>query len=228
MNILEKTVVAYIRVSTASQGASGLGVEAQREAIVRFAEAEGLTIAAEFVEVETGKGSDALDRRPQLAAALAAARKAKGAVCVAKLDRLSRDVAFIAGLMAQRVPFIVADLGADADPFILHLYAALAEKERALISSRPKAALAAAKARGVKLGNPNLADVRQAGTLKSAAANKASADAFAASVLPIIHPLSVQGLSLRAIAADLNARGVATARGGAWSASSVNAILRRG
>ena len=111
-----------------------------------IAEAEGITIIAEFVEAETGKGADALDRRPQLAAALAAARSAKCSVLVSKLDRLSRDVAFVSGLMAQRVPFIVAELGRDADPFMLHLYAALAEKERRLISERTKAALAAKKA----------------------------------------------------------------------------------
>ena len=130
------SAVAYYRVSTQRQGRSGLGIEAQRAAVARFAEAEGITILQEFTEVETGKGADALDRRPQLAAALASARQAKCPVVVAKLDRLSRDVAFIAGLMAQRVPFIVAELGADADPFMLHLYAALAEKERRLISER--------------------------------------------------------------------------------------------
>src|SRR6478752_6413432 len=121
-----RQLVSYIRVSTGKQGRSGLGIEAQRTAIARFAEAEGCEIAAEFVEVETGKGADALGCRPELAAALTAARKAKGAVVVAKLCRLSRDVAFISGLMAQRVPFIVAELGADADPFMLHIYAALA------------------------------------------------------------------------------------------------------
>ncbi len=121
-----------------------------REAV---AEAEGMTLLPEHVEVETGKGSDALDRRPQLAAALAAARSAKCPVLVAKLDRLSRDVAFISGLMAQRVPFIVAELGADADPFMLHLYAALAEKERRLIAERTRAALAVKKAAGARLGN---------------------------------------------------------------------------
>ena len=118
-----------------------------------LAEAEGLSIVAEFTEAETGRGADALDRRPQLAAALAAARAKKCAVLVAKLDRLSRDVAFISGLMAQRVPFIVAELGADADPFMLHLYAALAEKERRLIAERTRAALAAKKAAGAILGN---------------------------------------------------------------------------
>ena len=145
-------IVAYYRVSTAKQGSSGLGLEAQREAVTRFAEAEGLEIVAEHVEVETGKGADALERRPVLAAALAQAKTTGASVAVAKLCRLSRDVAFIASLMAQRVPFVVAELGADADPFMLHLYAALAEKERALIAERTRAALAAAKARGQKLG----------------------------------------------------------------------------
>ena len=114
-----------------------------------------------FVEVETGKGSDALERRPQLAAALAEARRKRCSIGVAKLDRLSRDVHFISGLMAHRVPFVVAELGADVDPFILHLFAALAEKERAMISTRTKAALKAAKARGVKLGGPKLAQARK-------------------------------------------------------------------
>src|SRR3954447_10501889 len=152
-------VVAYLRVSTQRQQRSGLGIEAQRATIVRFAEAEGLTIIAEYVEAESGKGADALDLRPQLAAALAAAKKAKCSVVVSKLDRLSRDVAFVSGLMAQRVPFMVAELGREADPFMLHLYAALAEKERRLIGDRTKAALAAKKAAGAILGNRyNLAE----------------------------------------------------------------------
>ena len=113
-----KSAVAYYRVSTQRQGRSGLGLEAQRTAVTRFSEAEGITLLSEFPEVETGKGADVLDRRPQLAVALATARQAKCPVLVAKLDRLSRDVAFIAGLMAQRVPFIVAELGADADPLM--------------------------------------------------------------------------------------------------------------
>ena len=143
-----KSAVAYYRVSTQRQGRSGLGLDAQRTAVARFAESEGITLLAEFTEVETGKGADALDRRPQLAAALATARQAKCPVLVAKLDRLSRDVAFIAGLMAQRVPFIVAELGADADPFMLHLYAALAEKERRQISDRTRTALTVANCKG--------------------------------------------------------------------------------
>ena len=145
--------VAYLRVSTQQQQRSGLGIEAQRAAIERFAAAESLTIIEEYAEFETGKGADALDRRPQLAAALAAARKAKCSIVVSKLDRLSRDVAFVSGLMAQRVPFIVAELGRDADPFMLHLYAALAEKERRLISERTTAALQAKRASVAKLGN---------------------------------------------------------------------------
>src|SRR5712671_5824360 len=158
-----ETTIVYFRVSTKHQQRSGLGIEAQRAAVKRFAEAEGMQIAAEYVDIETGKGADALDRRPQLAAALAAAKRAKCSVLVSKLDRLSRDVAFIAGLMVQRVPFIVAELGRDADPFILHLYAALAEKERRLISERTKAALAAKKAQGATLGNR--ASIGQAGEI---------------------------------------------------------------
>ena len=147
-----QSLVGYIRVSTSKQGRSGLGIEPQREALARFAHAEDFEIVREFVEVETGKGSDALDRRPQLKAALADARRRKCAVAVAKLDRLSRDVHFISGLMAHRVPAAVTELGPDVDPFILHLFAALAEKERAMISARTKAAHAAAKERGVQLG----------------------------------------------------------------------------
>ena len=134
-------IVAYYRVSTAEQGKSGLGLEAQRRAVASFAAQEGFTVIAEFTEVETGKGADALDRRPQLKAALEKAKKAKCEVVVAKLDRLSRDVAFIAGLMSQKVPFIVAALGRDVDPFTLHIYAALAEQERRMISQRTNAGL---------------------------------------------------------------------------------------
>jgi hypothetical protein len=146
--------IAYYRVSTARQGRSGLGIEAQRSAVARFAEAEGFTITPEFIEVETGKGADALDRRPELAAALATGRAKRCPVIVAKLDRLSRDVAFVASLMAQRVPFIVAELGVDADPFMLHLYAALAEKERRLIAERTRSALAGEEGWRSSAGEP--------------------------------------------------------------------------
>src|SRR3954469_4073437 len=220
-----KSVISYIRVSTQQQGHSGLGIEAPRAAIVRFAETEGYTIAAEHVEVETGKGSDALDRRPELAAALAAARKARCPVIVAKLDRLSRDVAFISGLMAQRVPFIVAELGADADPFMLHLYAALAEKERSLISQRTRAALAAKKVAGARLGNPtNLSEA----SILGAVANAAQADRHAANIAPIGREIQAAGgKTLREIADALNARGIRTARGGSWYASTVRNLLAR-
>ena len=223
-----KAIVSYLRVSTSGQGKSGLGLEAQREAVARFAETEGAAIVAEFVEVETGKGADALDRRPQLAGALATARRHKCAVVVAKLDRLSRDVAFIAGLMAQRVPFISVELGTDCDPFLLHLYAALAEKERALISGRTKAALAAAKARGVKLGGDRGYRITKAAGEAGHAAVKALAADRAADVAPVIAELRATGANtLRAIAEGLNARGITTPRGGSWSAVQVQRVMAR-
>jgi hypothetical protein len=120
MQFVMERAIAYLRVSTQRQQRSGLGIEAQRATIARFAETEGMTILAEYVEAETGKGGDALDRRPQLAAAPAAARTAKCSVLVSKLDRLSRDVAFVSGLMAQRVPFIVAELGRDAEGKVVY------------------------------------------------------------------------------------------------------------
>ena len=219
-----KPLVSYIRVSTSQQGRSGLGIEAQREALARFADAEGFEIVAEFVEVETGKGSDALDRRPQLSAALARARSVHCPVAVAKLDRLSRDVHFISGLMAHRVAFVVAELGADVDPFVLHLYAALADKERALIAGRTRAALAAAKARGVKLGNPNIEHARE----RAIAVIKGEAERAAGNVLPIINEVRRAGAtSLRQIAEALNSRGISTPRGGVWHATSVRNVLAR-
>ncbi len=220
----QKPIVAYYRVSTAHQGRSGLGLEGQRQALCQFAKTEGFEVATEFVEIETGKGSDALDRRPQLAAALAEARRQRCPVAVAKLDRLSRDVHFISGLMAHRVPFLVAELGPDVDPFILHLFAALAEKERSMISTRTKAALAAAKARGVKLGSPKLAKARKSATR----ALGEMAERHAANVIPVIREIQRVGAeSLRDIADALNARGVATPRGGRWHATSVRNALAR-
>jgi DNA invertase Pin-like site-specific DNA recombinase len=209
-----KSAVAYIRVSSHKQGKSGLGLEAQEAAIARFAAAEGYHITRTFVEVETGKGADALDRRPQLAAALATAKGITAPVIVAKLDRLSRDVAFIAGLMVQQVPFIVCDLGANCDPFMLHIYAALAEQERRMISSRTKVALQAAKDRGVKLGSPTTAAI-----LSDRSA------AFAETLREVVTPL--RGLSSHKIAAVLNDRGVKSSTGGAWSNKTVLRLLDR-
>ena len=144
---------------------------------------------------------------------------------VAKLDRLSRDVHFIAGLMASRVPFLVAELGADVDPFMLHIYAALAEKERRMISERTCAALAARKRQGAQLGNPS--NLTEAG-MKGAATTAEGAHRFAKNMLPIIQQVQASSVtSLRGIAAVLNARGVRTARGGRWAATQVEAILRR-
>jgi DNA invertase Pin-like site-specific DNA recombinase len=203
-----REIISYLRVSTGRQARSGLGLEAQRAAVARFAGAEGFKLSAEFLEVESGKGADALDHRPKLAEALAEAKRRRCPVLVAKLDRLSRDVAFIAGLMAKRVPFIVAELGNDVDPFMLHIYAALAEKERRLISARTKAALAAAKARGVKLGNTALAE-----------RNRAAALERAATLRPFL--AEWRGRPLRAIAAELNARSWPTPSGKPWSSVSV-------
>jgi DNA invertase Pin-like site-specific DNA recombinase len=219
-------VVAYYRVSTERQGRSGLGLEAQRALVERFAQAEGATITETFVEVETGAGSDA-DRsmRPELDKAVAAARRAGCSVVVAKLDRLSRDVHFISGLMVQGVPFIVAELGAETDPFVLHLYAALAEKERRLIAERTKAALAERKRQGMRLGNrTNLPEA----SAKGNAAQRAQADQFAANVLPVIESVRAAGVTtLKGIAAALNARGIRTARGGQWYAATVKNLLER-
>lgn len=215
--------VSYIRVSTARQGKSGLGLDAQRAAIAAFAQAEGIELVGEHVEIETGKGADALERRPALAAALADAKRNNCPVVVAKLDRLSRDVSFVASLMSRKTPFVVAELGADASPFMLHIYAAVAELERAAIAQRTKEALAAAKARGVTLGNPNLAEARE----KATEARVAKADTFAQNVLPIIREIQSTGASMRKIAQALNARGIATARGGTWAATQVSDILKR-
>lgn len=226
MNPDLKPAVAYIRVSTERQGRSGLGLDAQRDAIERFAAAEGFQIVATFTEVETAKGADALDRRPELRAALAAAKRVKAPVLVAKLDRLSRNVAFIATLMGQRVPFIVAALGADADPFMLHVYAALAEKERSMISERTRDALARKKAAGERLGNLN--------SLPTAAANgrakqRSEADRHAVEVvLPHVDAIRRAGITtLAGIVAELNRRGVATPRGGAWHINSLRRALAR-
>ena len=210
-----QSMVAYLRVSTQKQGASGLGLEAQNQAIRRFAEAEGRRVVETFTEIETGKGADALERRPQLAAAIRAARKAKCPVVVSKLDRLSRDVHFISGLMRERVPFIVTELGADTDPFMLHIYAALAEKERRLISERTKASLAAAKARGVKLGGANA---------QSELAAK-EAQERAEELRPLF--IELAGMSARKAAEELNRRNIATPAGGKWHAATVLRVRER-
>lgn len=226
---MNRTAVAYFRVSTKRQGRSGLGLEAQREAVARFAAQEGLEVIAEFTEIETGKGSDALEQRPQLAAAIEKAQRLGAAVMVAKLDRLSRDVHFISGLMRSRVQFVVTELGADADPFMLHLYAALAEKERTLIAQRTKDALAAAKARGVKLGNPKGAEhLKGRGNREAVETITQGAQDRAMMLAGILEDLRTQGItSANGMAKALNQQGIATARGGQWTARSVLNVLER-
>jgi len=153
-----------------------------------------------------------------------AGQKANAPIAVAKLDRLSRDVHFISGLTVHRIPFIVAELGADIDPFMLHIYAALAQKERALISERTKAALRAAKAQGTVLGNPRLSEAAARGT----AAGKSRADQFAANLPPLVREIQKAGASsLNAIADALNKRGIWTARGKEWTQVQVGLVLRR-
>lgn len=223
---MTKSAVSYLRVSTGAQGKSGLGIEAQREAITRFCAANETEVLSEHVEVETGKGSNALDQRPVLRAALAIARDLKVPVIVAKLDRLSRDVHFISGLMTQRVPFIVADLGPDVDPFMLHIYAAFAERERKVISERTKAALARAKARGVKIGNPHLdkareiaAFMKRTSSLEAAEKLRPQFEAAIVACEPLVNYVR--------IAAQLNRRGVTTSAGSAWHDTNVARVMRR-
>jgi DNA invertase Pin-like site-specific DNA recombinase len=214
--------VMYRRVSTSEQGKSGLGLEGQAEAIARFCETEGFEVITEFQDVASGKLP--IEGRPGLAAALEKARKFKCPVIVSKLDRLSRDVAFISGLMVRGVPFIVAELGADADPFMLHLYAALSEKERKLISQRTRDALAGKKRQepSHKFGNrSNLAEAQA----KGRAANVASSFAFAQRTLPTIQKLMAGGMSMNAVAAHLNTMNSPTMRGGRWTAKAVSRVI---
>ena len=216
MNTQSRKLVVYLRVSTTRQGASGLGVEAQRAAVHAHAAAGGHAIVAEYVEVESGKRAD----RPQLAAALAACRLHRAILVIAKLDRLSRNVGFIAGIMDSRVDFVACD-SPMASRLTLHILAAMAEHEAATISSRTKAALAAAKARGVRLGNPNGAAALRAGCREAAAASAAArretAMARVSAMRPILTQLWADGfLTPCAAARELNQRGVPAPGGGIW------------
>jgi DNA invertase Pin-like site-specific DNA recombinase len=218
-------IISYLRVSTARQGASGLGLEAQRAAVQAFAVTGGHRIVAEYLEVESGKKAD----RPQIAAALAACRLHRATLVIAKLDRLARNVAFIANLMDGGVDFIACDMP-HANRLTLHLLAAIAEHEREMISQRTKAALAAAKARGVKLGNPNGAAALLAGckeaAKRSAAKRTAVAKAERAAIQPLLEQLIAHGLSSsRDLARELNTSGVPSPAGGAWYPQQVQRIL---
>lgn len=219
-------VVAYYRVSTAKQGQSGLGLAAQREAVLALCQSRGWEVIAERIEVESGKTAD----RPELAAALHQAKVTGATLVVAKLDRLSRSVAFLSALQDSGAKFIAADMP-EANELTVHIMAAVAQAERQAISKRTKEALRAAKAAGRKLGNPNgAAALRRArkGNQAAVAKVKARADENARELAPIIADVRASGASsLGAIAAELNARHIQTRRGGRWHPSSVRNLLER-
>lgn len=208
-----KRAIAYYRVSTARQGRSGLGLEAQQAMVEKFAAEQGYSIAQAFIETESGKHDD--DKRAELAKALGLAKKRKATVLVAKLDRLSRDVAFIAGLMKHRVPFLVAALGPDVNPFMLHIHAAVAEEERRMISMRTKEALAMAKARGKALGG------MRDKSLETAAEARGHAERLRPTMLEL------WDLSATQAAKVLNHRQVSTPLGGRWHANTVLRVRER-
>lgn len=214
--------VAYYRVSTQKQGRSGLGLEAQQEMVKNFIRQNGGQIVAEYQEVESGKN----DERPQLIRAMRHAHVVGGKLLVGKLDRLSRDLHFITSLQKSHVDFIVADMP-NCDSFTINIYGALAQREREMISERTKAGLAAAKARGVKLGKPE--NLTQAASDKGRIASRQlrteKAARFAEMVHPRIEELRNEGLSLRSIATKLDNEHFKTARGGKWTAPSVRNIL---
>jgi DNA invertase Pin-like site-specific DNA recombinase len=206
--------VAYYRVSTDEQGRSGLGLEAQRKAVADFLNGGEWELVAEFTEVESGRKID----RPELEEALRICKRRKATLVIAKLDRLARNVHFISGLMERGVKFCAVEFP-NADPFMLHVHAAMGEHERKLISQRTKAGLERAKARGVKLGRNGKALAKQ---------NAARAKAQAKELRPVIRRLRKEGLTTtRAIAAALNEQGILSARGGQWHPQTVSLLLKR-
>lgn len=225
-------LIAYYRVSTARQGASGLGLEAQRESVRLYAAATGARIDAEYTEVETGK----IAERPQLARALAHARRSKATLCIAKLDRLARNVHFVSGLMAANVSFVACD-NPHANNLTIHILSAVAEDEAKRISERTRVALAAAKRRGTLLGSarPGHWDgreqARDAGLAKGRERSKAvrheKAMEAVADLLPLMQERRQAGASLAAIAGELNAAGHRTTRGNEWTAMGVKLVLDR-
>lgn len=214
-----KTYVAYLRVSTNKQGIDGLGIEAQEMSINAY----NGNVVAKFVEVESGKRKD----RPELLKALEHCKLTHSTLIVAKLDRLSRNVHFISSLMESGVEFIACDFP-EANRLTLHILAAVAEHEARVISERTKAALAAAKVRGVKLGNPNLTvEGRGKGNLGGVKTIKEAADSFARRVVPTISAYRNMGMGLRKIAAELNNVGIKTPRGKDWTAQAVKNVIGR-
>ena len=223
---MNKPAIALVRVSTSEQGKSGLGLDAQREAIRNFAADEGFDILEVVEEVASGKLG--IDDRDGLRLALAKGKKLRCPIIVSNLDRLSRDVAFISDLMAKGAPFIVAELGSDVDPFVLHLHASLGEKERKLISSRTKTALAALKAKGVKLGaiqhkDPQTIVIARA---KGQATNATKAAAFRTKMLPVINDLREKNMTLEAIANHLTDNFYPTFKGGEWHKSTISRLMK--
>lgn len=216
--------VAYYRVSTDKQGRSGLGLDAQRESVARHVASVGGHIVAEMQEVESGKRAD----RPQLLAAISACRVKRAVLAIAKLDRLTRNVAFLANLMESGVEFVACD-NPHATRFTIHILAAVAEHEREMISARTRAALAAAKACGIRLGGPNLRGGSKEASRLACAARSTQADEYAADVQPFIDAARRAGAdTLGQIAKALNARGVRTPSGGQrWTHVQVRRTLRR-
>ena len=217
--------IAYFRVSTDRQGQSGLGLEAQRQAVMDYLNGGNWKLVAEYTEVESGKRND----RPELAAAMDACRRQKAKLVIAKFDRLARNVHFISGLMESGVDFVAVDMP-EANKLTVHVLAAVAEHEREQISARTKAALAAAKARGKKLGwsMPSRRAEQRAAAAKGVAVNMAKAEQFAANVLPVIREIQASGVdTLSGIALALNARGIKTSRGRRWYAATVRNVLAR-
>lgn len=215
--------IAYYRVSTARQGRSGLGLEAQRTAVQEYLNGGRWKLIEEVTEIESGKRSD----RPELARALAACRLHNATLIIAKLDRLARNVAFIANLMDAGVDFVAADMP-QANRLTVHVLAAIAEHEAAAISARTKAALARARARGTVLGGDrgNLPRVAKAGARASVAARRERAAARARDLAVVVADLRRQGrASLRELAAGLNEREIAAPRGGLWQAAQVARVL---
>lgn len=216
--------VSYLRVSTQRQGHSGLGLEAQRAAVAAFLKERNAKLIGEFVEVETGKRDD----RPQLAKALHRAKVTGATLVIAKLDRLSRNLRFIADLQEGGVRFVCADMP-DANELTIHLFAAIAQHERKIISERTRNAMQAAKAKGRKFGNPNGARaLRGLGNKAAVTTIKASADRYAQDILPVVDDIRAAGVTtLKGIADELNARGIMTPRDGRWYAASVRNLVQR-
>lgn len=212
-------IISYVRVSTQKQGASGLGLDAQCQAVSRYISETGAELVAEFVEVESGKKTDR--DRPQLAEALKACRKAKAVLVVAKLDRLARNVHFISGLMEAKVKFLALDMP-EATDLTLHVMAAFAEYEAKRISDRTKAALAIAKERGVVLGSAGWRNLAS-----NIDARKARASAFAESLSDIFEWFRFRELTQREMVNELNLLGIKTISGGDWHLIQVQRILSK-